>query len=305
MSFFTKNKLFTLTLVPDSGYDVKSGSLNLRFIAGLFAVLTAVFFICFFFIIGYHIKLRQEKDYMFAISTRQKQLNNIKKSENFLDNLSEKVANIQGIDRAFRQFAYMPIPDNDMYKAGVGGHVIVDESMFNDIGENVRVKIINLLINIHALDRRVYIEENSIKDIRSELELQREEINNTPSILPTQSLNITSGFGMRINPITGRREFHDAVDFTGRIGDKIYATADGIVTIAGNHTFRGEYIIIKHKNGYQTLYAHLNNIFVRKGQKIKKYDVIGAMGRTGRTTGTNLHYSITRNGRAQNPLDYF
>jgi len=305
MSFFEKNQLFTLSVIPDSGYGVKSGNINLIFIKLLFAVLITLFFTCLFFITGYHIKLRQEKDYINAVYTMQEHVNNIYKYENLLDNISIKLSKIQKIDKAFRQYAHMSVPDDDMYKAGVGGHVIVDDSMFGNINKDLLVSLKNLFLKINTFDRQIFVENHSLKNIRNNLQIQIDEINNTPTILPTQSLNITSGFGWRKNPVTGLRHFHDAVDFTGRTGDKIFATADGIVIKKDSHKVRGRYIIIKHKYGYQTLYAHLHEILVDEGQRVKKYDVIGTMGRSGRTTGTNLHYSITHNNRKVNPIDYF
>ena len=163
----------------------------------------------------------------------------------------------------------------------------------------------NVFLKINILDRQLFVEGNSLEDIRNNLQEQREESNNTPTILPVQSLNITSRFRIRTNPITGRKEFHDAVDFTGMKGDKVYATADGIVIKSTYHNVRGNYIVIQHKYSYQTLFAHLNEKLVEEGQRVKKGDVIGTMGRTGRTTGTNLHYSITHNNRKVDPEDYF
>jgi len=305
MSFIDKNRLYTLTVVPDCGYDVKSGNINLRFITVFFSVLIILFFTSLFFIIGYHIKLGQEKDYLHAVSIMHEYLNNFNKTENFINNLSEKILKIQRIDRAFRQYAYMPVPDDDMYKAGVGGHEMVDESIFNNINEELLVKLRNVFLKINILDRQLFVEGNSLEEIRNNLQEQREESNNTPTILPVQSLNITSRFRMRTNPITGRKEFHDAVDFTGMRGDKVYATADGIVIKSAYHNVRGNYIVIQHKYGYQTLFAHLNEKLVEEGQRVKKGDVIGTMGKTGRTTGTNLHYSITHNNRKVDPEDYF
>ncbi len=305
MSFLKKNQLFTLSVIPDSGNDVKSGNINLRFIKLFFAALITLFFTCLFFVIGYHVKLRQEKDYISTVSTMQEHMNNIYKYENLLNSLSIKLSKIQIIDKAFRQYAHMSVPDDDMYKAGIGGHVIVDDSIFGNINKNLLVNLRNLLLKINIIDRQVFVEEYSLKDIRDDLKNQRDEINNTPTILPTQSLNITSGYGLRKNPVTGVRHFHDAVDFTGRRGDKIFATADGIAIKEDFHNVRGKYIVIKHNYGYQTLYAHLNNILVYEGQSVKKYDVIGTMGSSGRTTGVNLHYSITHNNRKVNPLSYF
>ncbi len=299
------NRMFTLTVVPDSGYDVKTGNVDLRFFTVLFGILTALFITCLFFIVGFHIKLSQEQDFRHASITMQHYLKKIERAEKLAGALQEKIGHIQRIDRAFRQYAYMDIPDNDMYQAGIGGHQLVDSERFSKLNGALSRKLEKLQLAVVSIDRRVYLEEHSFDDIRNDLESQREEIASTPSILPTQSLNITSAFGNRRNPVTGRNEFHDAVDFTGPSGSKIFATADGVVTKTDTHAVRGHYVVIKHKYGYQTLYAHLQKILVEEGQEVKKHDIIGTMGRTGRTTGVNLHYSISHNGRKVNPVHYF
>ncbi len=305
MSFLGKNHLFTLTIVPDNGYDTKSGNINFRLIVTFFSILLSVFFICLFFIIGYHIKIIQENNYINAFSEKQRHLKTINENERDLEILSNKISNIQKIDKALRLYAYIPVPDDNMYKAGIGGHQIVDSSIFNGLNEDLKTKLYNFAFHFKMLDRQLFVAHNSLHSVRLNLQKQREEISYTPSQLPTYSLQISSGFGMRRNPITGMRQFHDAVDFAGEKGDKIYATADGTVITVNFHNYRGKYIEINHKYGYQTLYAHLHEIFVKEGQKVKKGDIIGIMGRSGRTTGINLHYAVTHNNRKLNPTDYF
>ena len=305
MSFFKKNHLFTLTIIPDNGYDTKSGNINLRFIITFFTILLSLFFMCLFFMIGYHIKIIQEKDYMNASHTMQKYINKINEKGNYLDTISEKILRIQKIDKALKLYAYMPVPDDNMYKAGIGGHEIVDRAKFYDLNEDLRIKLNQLALHIKGLDRQLFVAHNSLISVRYDLRKQQDIINYTPSRLPTYSLQITSNFGVRRNPVTGRNQFHDAVDFAGKLGDKIYATANGTIITIKFHNYRGKYIEINHKYSYQTLYAHLNDIFVKEGQEVKKGDLIGTMGRTGRITGTNLHYAVTKNGRKENPEEYF
>ncbi len=305
MDIIGENRLFTLTIVPDSGTELKSGNINLRIIAGLFAFLITAFFITLFFVIGYHIKLRQEIEYADTVIAKRRYLDKIERNKNTVKHLTRKMSKIRQIDKSFRQFAYMPIPDDDMYLAGIGGHTIVDESGFTDLGEDMIVSLKDLYLTVNMLDRQMYVVANSFNDIRTKYHERQDELNNTPTILPILSLNVTSRFGMRTNPVTGRREFHDAVDFTGTRGDKVFATADGVVTESKYHSIRGNYVVIKHKYGYSTLYAHLNTRLVEVGKKVLKEDIIGTMGNTGRTTGTNLHYSITHNNRKVDPLKYF
>jgi murein DD-endopeptidase MepM/ murein hydrolase activator NlpD len=186
-------------------------------------------------------------------------------------------------------------------------------SLFDGLNKDLLIKPKELSLKIKILDTRVLVLKNSLAKVRSDLHEQMDLINNTPSILPTFStnitspfgMNITSPFGMRRNPVNGVRQFHDAIDFSGKRGDKIYATAEGVVITTAYHDIRGKYVKIMHKFGFETLYAHLDEILVSEGQKVKKGDIIGTMGGTGRTTGINLHYGVSLYGRKVNPGDYF
>ncbi len=115
---------------------------------------------------------------------------------------------------------------------------------------------------------------------------------------------ITSRFGKRRDPFNGRVSFHDGVDIKGKRGAKIYATAGGIVTRAGRNGGYGKYVELQHKDGYETAFAHMDKILVKRGQRVKRGDVIGLVGNTGRSTGPHLHYEIRRNDEVLNPAKY-
>ncbi len=115
---------------------------------------------------------------------------------------------------------------------------------------------------------------------------------------------ITSSFGKRRDPFNGRISFHDGIDIKGRKGEKIYATAGGVVTIAGRKGGYGKYLELHHEDGYVTAYAHMHKILVKRGQRVKRGDVIGLVGNTGRSTGPHLHYEIRRNNKLLNPKKY-
>lgn len=306
MDLFKNNKSFTLTIIPDSGFDAQTGNINLRGVIFFFAVLSLVFLACFFFIVGYHIKLHQESDYFQEVQTFKTTLKELKFSEHAIETLFAKIKRIQMIDQAFRLYAYMPVPDDGMYQAGIGGHVIVDNFSLHDLNDDLQVKLNNLALSLKMLDRQAYVIENSLNGVRQILGKRRDRDNNTPSGFPTFSVRISSKYGWRRNPVTGRREFHDAVDFAGKKGENIFATAEGVVTVVKYHPVRGKYILMRHKEeyGYETLYAHLDNLHVRVGQKVAKGQVIGTMGRTGRTTGANLHYCVILHNRKVNPRSY-
>ncbi|HDY87486.1 MAG TPA: M23 family metallopeptidase [bacterium] len=300
-----ENRFFSLIIVPDSGNEIKSGSFNFRFVFYLIGFLVTTFFLGLFFIIGYHIKLSQEKDYKKAVSTMHKLLTNVEESKKNLNTFEEKLSKIQYNDMSFRQFAYMNVLDNDMYKAGIGGHEIINESIFDTIHMDYKDALIDIVIKAKRLDSRINIQNKSLTEIYSQIQLYRKEINSTPSMLPTHSFRITSDYRWRNNPITRIREFHDAVDLAGKIGDPVYATADGTVIFAKRQGALGMSVRIAHGYGYKTLYGHLNKILVKKDQVIKKHDIIGTMGSSGRSTGVHVHYAVTLLGKKVNPKTYF
>jgi murein DD-endopeptidase MepM/ murein hydrolase activator NlpD len=115
---------------------------------------------------------------------------------------------------------------------------------------------------------------------------------------------ITSRFGARKDPLNSKKSFHEGIDFRGRRGDKIYATGDGVVVKAFKNGSYGNYVMIDHKNGYQTSFAHMDKFLVKKGERVKRGQLIGKVGNTGRSTGPHLHYELLHNGTPVNPLKY-
>jgi murein DD-endopeptidase MepM/ murein hydrolase activator NlpD len=115
---------------------------------------------------------------------------------------------------------------------------------------------------------------------------------------------ITSGFGWRNDPISGVRRFHAALDMAAPTGTAVKAAMDGRVSTVGVNSTYGNFIILNHGNGYQTLYAHLNTVSVKKDDRVNQGSRIGEVGSTGYSTGPHLHFAVYRNGRAVNPLEY-
>ena len=284
---------------------MRSGSFNHRFIFGIFCSLIAAFFICLFFIVGYHIKLSQEIEYKQAVTIHRSLLDNVNSVEKTLDSLAGKMMSIQNNDKAFRLIESMKVIDDDMYQAGIGGHVIADVSDFQNFGDDLRVTLSNIAYGTASLASRIAIQNRSLDEIGVSIQKNREMIDNTPSIIPTYSYRITESYGYRTHPVTGLRDFHAAIDMGGNKGQDIFATADGVVIAAQYQRELGNYVKIRHKFGYETLYGHLSKTYVKVGQQVKKRDVIGAMGRTGRTTGIHLHYAVSLNNRSENPVKYF
>ncbi len=116
---------------------------------------------------------------------------------------------------------------------------------------------------------------------------------------------ITSGFGRRSDPFNGRPAFHAGIDFRGRVGDPVAATAAGVVKEVGwDAGGYGNYVIIRHGGGYQTLFAHLSKTLVKKGGAVSRGDKVGLLGSSGRSTGPHLHYEVHWKGKAVDPEKY-
>ncbi len=125
------------------------------------------------------------------------------------------------------------------------------------------------------------------------------------NFIPPVKGEITSGFGMRKDPFTGEKSEHTGIDIDAKENTKIKASGDGIVKECKEDKLLGKYIIMDHGKGIETKYAHLSNIMVKKGEKIKKGEYIAESGNTGRSTAPHLHFEIIYMGQCKNPLDYF
>jgi murein DD-endopeptidase MepM/ murein hydrolase activator NlpD len=157
--------------------------------------------------------------------------------------------------------------------------------------------------------KQAYIQSKSYDEVLN-LALDKEKmLAAIPAIQPVanQDLKMTaSGWGFRIHPIYKIRKFHYGMDFTSPVGTDVYATGDGVVKdVVNSNVGYGKYIEIDHGYGYTTLYAHLNDFNVRKGQKVKRGEVIGYVGNTGTSTAPHLHYEVHRNGTAVNPQNFY
>ncbi|MBD3729041.1 MAG: M23 family metallopeptidase [Sphingomonadales bacterium] len=125
-----------------------------------------------------------------------------------------------------------------------------------------------------------------------------------PSRMPVDHTVLTSGYGMRTHPVLGGRRAHKGIDLASPIGTPVYATADGVVSRADRFSSYGLFISIEHGASIQTRYAHLSKLAVASGEHVKKGDIIGYVGTTGRSTGPHLHYEVRVAGEAVNPIPY-
>ena len=143
--------------------------------------------------------------------------------------------------------------------------------------------------------------ESRLNFVRRDVERREQLANATPSIWPTRG-GLTGFFGGRSDPFTGEPEYHSGLDISAQKGQAVYATADGVVQSAGYTGDYGNLIVLKHDFGLSTRYGHLSAYKVKVGDSVKRGDVIGLVGSTGRSTGAHLHYEILVNGQLVNPM---
>lgn len=143
--------------------------------------------------------------------------------------------------------------------------------------------------------------ENRLRSVRGEVERRERLAAATPSIWPAHGW-LSGSFGRRSDPFSGEQDYHEGIDISAEQGQPVYATADGVVRSASSVGEYGNLLVIEHEFGLSTRYAHLSTFNVRSGASVRRGDVIGFVGSTGRSTGWHLHYEILANGRLINPL---
>ena len=219
--------------------------------------------------------------------------------QKILEDIQERDNNIYRL-----YFEVNPIPE-EQRKAGFGG---VNRYKTLEGFDNSE-KIIDVTKNMDILSKQLYIQSKSLDEIVKLAENKEELLAAIPAIQPVKKEDLTrmaSGYGWRTDPFTKARKKHWGMDFTAPRGTPIYASGDGKVTRADqNASGYGKHVRIDHGFGYVSLYAHMSKFNVRKGQKVKRGDLIGFVGNTGRSQAPHLHYEIIKNGTKINPINFY
>lgn len=217
-----------------------------------------------------------------------------------IEEFERSMADHMKVEEHLRILANLDPVDSDVWRVGIGGPDLGLASM--EVGGLDRLQSLDQ--DIDRLLRQVRLQRHSFSEIMERLERQSEELRRIPSIKPVDFGYITSGFGDRLDPFTGRVGRHEGVDFSARKGAKVFATADGVVRKAGYEHGYGYTVEIDHGNGIVTRYAHNAKLLVRYGQKVKRGDLIAYVGNSGRSTAPHLHYEVRVGGIPQNPLKF-
>lgn len=225
--------------------------------------------------------------------------------ERTTDRLESVVGVLEKREREARLLAGLDPIDEDTRSLGIGGPALAGEPDAAIRSKGLRGDIQRQEIRLASLERKAEFERKSYDEILGVLEQNRERLACTPTICPVRSgYTLSSGFGSRQDPFTGRWGRHNGLDLLASPGTPVLASADGVVAFVGHNGDYGLTVQIDHGYGFQTSYSHLSSACVEGGAAIKRGDKIGGVGSSGRTTGPHLHYEVVHNGTPVDPQKF-
>ncbi|MEY2970940.1 MAG: hypothetical protein RLZZ599_1313 [Bacteroidota bacterium] len=271
--------------------------------AGIFAIVSMAFGLVFYMAADLWFESPKER-------RMKRELDNMVIQYDLMNGKLDQLANVlsdieKRDDEIYRTiFEAGPIP-NEVRTAGFGG-----ANRYKNLeGFNNSDLLIDTRKKLDKIANRAYVQTKSFDDVVEMARDKEQMLASIPAIQPVANKDLkkmASGYGYRIHPIYKVRKLHTGTDFSAPTGTPIYATGDGKVsTYKRSRAGYGNHIVIDHGYGYQTLYAHMSKVDVKRGQKVKRGDVIGYIGSSGRSTAPHLHYEVIKDGRKINPINYF
>ncbi|MFS4483860.1 M23 family metallopeptidase [Hyunsoonleella sp. 2307UL5-6] len=269
----------------------------------VFLLASALFAFLFVFIAGHYFESPKEKALKRELTNMQLQFDLLNKkmseAETVLANIEDRDNNIYRV-----YFEANPIPE-EQRRAGFGGI----NRYKNLEGYDNSSLIAETSQRLDVLQKQIVVQSKSLDEIAILAEEKEKLLAAIPAIQPVSNKDLTrmaSGYGMRTDPFTKARKMHKGMDFTAPRGTPIYASGDGkVIRADSGSSGYGKHIRIDHGFGYVSLYAHLYKYNVRKNQKVKRGDLIGFVGSTGRSEAPHLHYEIRKDGNNINPINFY
>ncbi|HEX4962469.1 MAG TPA: M23 family metallopeptidase [Thermoanaerobaculia bacterium] len=278
----------TIIVIPHAHAKLRKWrvtNLQIGLLAGAFLLLT---FAAAFFLWS-HFSTKVNPAEIARLKSENDQLRKTNQTfESSVKRLQQQLTEYEGRTRQLAIVAGVDSLESGSTEAGVGGGGPVDEVEPKDLP---------------ALENRAGELAGALTAVETKLAEQVRWISSTPAIAPVRGI-LTSGFGYRSDPLTHGRGVHQGVDIAAAPGQPVRASADGIVVEAGEITGLGQAVYVSHGFGVTTRYGHMSRIEVRPGQRVKRGDVVGRVGNTGRSTGFHLHYEVRVDGEPVNPLAY-
>jgi murein DD-endopeptidase MepM/ murein hydrolase activator NlpD len=295
---------FRLMYMPANGTDIKQMSLdwkNFYFYLSLFTISSILFGAL---LVGSVTSLYQNFRIVGLKNDRERLQKELLAIKGKVADLSDRLALVEDTGNELRNVAALDAIDSDIRQVGVGGSSFEYRYYLDDMGRTTG----EINLDLEKIERAINLERTSLDEITVTLKDREDRIDHFPSIIPILDGRITSRFRFRVDPLTGKLTDHKGVDIPMPEGTNVLCTADGRVEIVKtlfkpNKSY-GQCVVIDHGYGYRTLYAHLSKIHVRQGQQVKRWEIIGEVGETGRATGPHLHYEVIANNKRVDPESF-
>ena len=285
------HKRYIVTILPDDSGTVRKYSLHRKHIR--FLIGGAVVFAAFFAFLMVH----------FFVSTNQQlRLNRVQKELQVLKEVNSKYQ--QSAEQLEERLNFFSDKARKL-ATYVGAEVSLDDSEIGIGGADYLNNQYSAYLNkdLDGMDRKADKLFEGFKALENIYKDKQDVLRHTPSIWPVKGF-FTDRYGYRKDPFTGLRDFHSGIDISAKRGTPIFAPADGIISKVGKSKGLGNTVVISHLNNMQTRYGHMQEILVKKGQSVKRGDVIGTVGNTGRSTGPHLHFEVLVQNKTVDPADY-
>ncbi|MCB0391029.1 MAG: M23 family metallopeptidase [Bdellovibrionales bacterium] len=271
---------------------------------------------------------REKSDYQYLITNLQfieSQLNGLENQLQVVDNLTEKIEVIQenynrgpiatmSTPTEYFSIDYVATGDSRTTNTLTSKNIVqgawienrnrlLSKPFLYDATEEEEPFSEKMVQRIEVASEDTQLLERKVMQLWENLSERQNFIRATPSVRPSRGW-FSSRFGIRADPFTGRPTMHSGLDLASRYGAPVMATADGVVTFVGYQNGYGHLVAVDHGYGIETRYAHNSKLYVQRGQKVRRYDVIAAVGNSGRSTGPHVHYEVRVRGVAVDPINY-
>ena len=295
----------TFIYLSSNGTNIKQVNISRKkIIIGLFVAVTvlmttAKYSMDFVLDITQNSRIEALKKNNEFLKTRLDEMNTI------VENITSQVAQIEEKDDELRMIMGVKELDQDIRNVGIGGATF--EYQFNDenINSEYSSEASDYMNKIQKLDREVKLELSSYNDLITTYKAKEDSLRHLPALNPVLSGRITSKVGVRVHPVLNVRRHHEGIDISAKKGTPIFAAANGIVKLARYNGGYGNCVYVDHIYGFETRYGHMSKILVRNGQKVKRGDKIGLVGKTGLAKGPHLHYEVRYKNKVMDPRQYY
>ncbi len=295
--------LFTLMVISRTNSAVRKVSFPRILVSIFFVVSFVAILISLYFMYDYASIKRDRAELVRLRELNKEQSQQVQDLALRVDDFSDRMEELRQVDTKIRILASHQTGRDKKLPLGIGGAANTETRLKELLDKDQQKLIYGMRKSISSLNEDANYREKSFNELLAFLREQKSILASTPSIWPVRGW-ITSGFGARESPFSSGVEFHKGLDIATRYGKEVLATADGLVIDASYHSQDGNLVKIDHGHGLVTAYAHLSKIAVKYGVRVKRGDVIGYVGDTGRSTGSHLHYAVFVNRVPVNPQRY-